>query len=57
MFTTTTSERIFTQAWDTGCINRHDWDQLLSDVTDENTHMIASRLMHAVRRGRLSIVD
>jgi len=57
MFTTTISERIFTQAWDTGRINRDDWEQLLSDVADENTHAIASRLMHAVRRGRLSIVD
>lgn len=57
MFTNTASERIFTQAWDTGRIRRNDWEQLLSEVSDENTHTIASRLMHAVRRGRLSIVD
>ncbi len=57
MFTTTTSERIFTNAWDTGYIRRADWFALLSDVVDEETHMVTARLMHAVRRGRLSIVD
>jgi hypothetical protein len=57
MFTTPTSERIFTSAWDTGYIQRADWLMLLSDVVDEETHLVTARLMHAVRRGRILIVD
>lgn len=57
MFTTTTSERIFTNAWDTGYIRRADWQALLSEIVDEETHTVTARLMHAVRRGRLAIID
>ena len=57
MFTTAFSERIFTEAWDTGCIHSNDWMQLLSEVADEDTYLIVSRLMYAIRRGRLTIVD
>jgi len=57
MFTTHTSERIFTNALDNGYIRRQDWLVLMSELVDETTLTLASRLMHAVRRGRLTIID
>lgn len=58
MFTTITSEHIFIQAWDQGYINRQDWDILLNELSQDRTsHEIANRLLHAVRRGRLKIID
>jgi len=57
MFTNNISERIFTIAWEDGYIHRRDWVALTSELVDENTHAIVARLMHAIRRGRLSIID
>jgi len=56
MFSTPTSEDIFITAWETGYICLEDWLVLTSEVVDENTYAIAARLMHAVRRGRLTVI-
>jgi len=56
VFTSYSSERIFTRAWECGYIRRRDWERLCG-ASDEPTHDIAARLLYAIRRGRLTIVD
>ncbi len=57
MFKSVSVERIFASAWEKGYICQEDWEILLSNLADENAQILASRLMHAIRRGRLKIVD
>jgi len=57
MFSAATSERIFSRAWEDGYIKQSDWQAMLANVNDRSTQIMASRLMHAIRRGRLTIVD
>jgi hypothetical protein len=58
MLTTITSENIFIQAWDKGYLRRQDWEILLNELNrDKSSHDIVNRLLHAVRRGRLKIID
>ena len=56
VFSSYSSEYIFSRAWETGYIRRTDWECLCIGL-DEPTHDIAARLLYAIRRGRLAIVD
>ncbi|MGD1904293.1 MAG: hypothetical protein ACFB9N_18865 [Geitlerinemataceae cyanobacterium] len=57
MFTTAIAEKVFTLAWESGHICRRDWVMLTSEMVDEGALDIAARLMHAIRRGHLTVID
>jgi len=57
MFSNSISEQIVTAAWEQGVITREDLNLLLYNITDENTYYIAARLLHAIRRGRMTVLD
>lgn len=56
MFGSYSCNYIFTRAVERGYIRRVDWERLCL-ASDAPTHDITVRLMYAIRRGRLTIVD
>ncbi|MGD1903299.1 MAG: hypothetical protein ACFB9N_13785 [Geitlerinemataceae cyanobacterium] len=51
------AESIFVSAWERGFILRSDFDALKTQAFDDDTRALASRLMYAIRRGHISLLD